>query len=358
MECDKYVGADVHSATTSLAVLDGRGKLIMEAVVETQAEVLVSFVRALEGRVHLTFEEGTQAEWLHEQLDPHVEELIVCDPRTNKRLKGEDKSDRLDAAELAERLRGGFLKPVFHGSSGTRPIKELVRGHEHLVSNSVRIQNRLKAVLRSRGVRLQQRLKTWDASGQELLDLFSDPQLRLRVQWLWREYQAVESLRTEAENALRRQCRRHPACRLLKTVPGVGSIRAVQIVSQIGTPFRFRTKRQLWKYSGLAVVMATSSDYRVGENGLQKKIRRATRGLNRNFSRLLKAAFKGAALSASMRGDFRDYYRELVAAGQREEMARLTLARKIAAICLALWKKGEAFDPEIALGRTVVAALP
>ncbi len=353
MEPDKYVGADVHSATTSLAVLNGRGKLLMEAVVETQAEILVSFVRSLAGRVHLTFEEGTQAEWLHELLEPHVEELVVCDPRANKRLQGEDKSDRIDAAELAERLRGGFLRPVFHGSSSTRPLKELVRGHEHLVSDSVRIQNRLKAVLRSRGVRLPQRLKTFDASGQEVFDSLADPELRMRVQWLWREYQAVESLRAEAKKALRRECRRHPACRLLKTVPGVGSIRAVQIVSQVGTPFRFRTKRQLWKYSGLAVVMSTSSDYRVGKSGLEKKVHRATRGLNRNFSRLLKAAFKGAALSASMRGDFRDYYRELVEGGQREEMARLTLARKIAAICLILWKKGEAFDSTIALGRTV-----
>jgi hypothetical protein len=36
----------------------------------------------------------------------------------------------------------------------------------------------------------------------------------------------------------------------------------------------------------------------------------------------------------------------LLAKGMKPEMARLTLARKIAAITLTLWKKGGDFDPE------------
>jgi hypothetical protein len=31
--------------------------------------------------------------------------------------------------------------------------------------------------------------------------------------------------------------------------------------------------------------------------------------------------------------------------GMREEMARVTLARKMAALTLRLWKKGEHYDP-------------
>ena len=55
--------------------------------------------------------------------------------------------------------------------------------------------------------------------------------------------------------------------------------------------------------------------------------------------------FKSAATIASVKpGPFQEFYAALVAKGMRPEMARLTLARKIAAIVLIVWKKGVCFD--------------
>ena len=61
----------------------------------------------------------------------------------------------------------------------------------------------------------------------------------------------------------------------------------------------------------------------------------------------MKAIFKGAATMASSReGAFHDFYQGLLSKGMEPAMARLTLARKIAAITLTLWKKGANFDAE------------
>jgi transposase len=61
----------------------------------------------------------------------------------------------------------------------------------------------------------------------------------------------------------------------------------------------------------------------------------------------MKNLFKGAATTASMReGPFRTFYQGLLEKGMVPAMARLTLARKIAAITLSVWKKGEAFDAQ------------
>ena len=71
-----------------------------------------------------------------------------------------------------------------------------------------------------------------------------------------------------------------------------------------------------------------------------------TRGLNRNHNRVLKDVFKGAATAAASRpGPLQDFYQALVARGLRQELARLTLARKIAALTLRLWKTGASYDP-------------
>ena len=72
------------------------------------------------------------------------------------------------------------------------------------------------------------------------------------------------------------------------------------------------------------------------------------RGLNENHNHEMKEIFQGAATRASVGvGPFRDFYVALLDKGMKPEMARLTLARKIAAIALALWKKGGRFDAQL-----------
>jgi Transposase len=118
MNQEKYIGMDVHQATISVAVMDGRGKLIMECILETKAGTILEFIRGLQGSLSVTFEEGTSAAWLHDLLEPQVAHLIACDPRKNALLKDGSKSDRIDARKLAELLHGNKLHAVYHGEHG------------------------------------------------------------------------------------------------------------------------------------------------------------------------------------------------------------------------------------------------
>ena len=55
--------------------------------------------------------------------------LLVCNPRKNALLKDGNKSDRIDARKLVELLRGHQLKPVYHGQTGVRTLRELSRSY-------------------------------------------------------------------------------------------------------------------------------------------------------------------------------------------------------------------------------------
>ena len=127
-----YVGMDVHRATIAIVVLNGAGKVVEQLVVETSATRVRRYLKQLQGRVYVTFEEGTQAQWLYEVVQPLVTEVIVCDPRHNKLLKASNKSNRIDAQKLAELLRNGSLKAVDHRDHGVRALKELVRNYDCL----------------------------------------------------------------------------------------------------------------------------------------------------------------------------------------------------------------------------------
>jgi hypothetical protein len=109
------IGPDVYQATISVAVMDWQGKVIIESILETKTSTILEFFAGLHGSLFVTFEEGTWAAWLYDLLKPHVTEVLACNPSKIPLLKHGNKSDKIDARKLAERLRLHDLKPVYHG---------------------------------------------------------------------------------------------------------------------------------------------------------------------------------------------------------------------------------------------------
>jgi transposase len=347
MNQTKYVGLDVHKASISIAVLDSQGKLLSQAVIKTEASTILDFFKGLTGAVHLTFEEGTHAQWLFELLQPLVAKLVVCDPTHNKLLLSGNKTDRQDAHKLATLLRGNLLKSVFHSTLSSQALKERVRLYENLTEDSTRVSNRIKAIFRSRGIACSGRLPYQLAHRDDWLAKIAEAGARARLALLYEERDFLKELRRRAKLQMIKEARLHRAFKVLMNVPTLGPIRVAQIIATIASPHRFRTKRQFWSYCGLAVVTRSSADYQFEGDSLKKKAKVAqTRGLNRNFNHRLKQVFKSAALDAIKRGEFKAYYEKQKAQGLKAELARVQLARKIAAIALSIFKSGEEFDQQ------------
>lgn len=346
----KYVGLDVHMASTSYCIRAENGKVVGEGIVETTSLALKDLVRGISGEVHLTFEEGTQASWLYDLLRPHVAVLVVCDPRKTAPKQEGNKSDPIDARRLSELLRLGSLQAVYHGEHGTRGLKELVRAHRELVQDVVRVKNRIKAIYRSRCIAVGG-ADVYDGEGRgKYIRQLRGVELRQRVEWQLKELDGLEELRSCSESAMEKEGRRHRGCRILRSVPGIGPIRAAQLVGVVDTPFRFRTKRKFWSYVGLAVVMRSSSDYIPTPRGFVRKNWQSTRGLKRQCNRFLKGIYKVAAKDAIARyPSWKAYFEGLVERGMAPEVARVVVARKLAAISLAIWKKGELYSQANAL---------
>jgi transposase len=349
MNDKKYIGLDVHLASISIAVLSAAGRLIVEATIGNQAAALVDFIQGLKGALHVALEEeGTPAEWLYGLLAPRVSEIVVCDPRRNPRRAGEKKSDRLDAHKLAEWLRLGSLKPVYHGLPEGNTLRELARSYSALVSDSTRVMSRLKALYRGRGIPCAG-AKVYSPRFRSLwLEQLREPGARRRAELRYEQLDFLREERQKARAALLQESRRHPAHKILRSVPSIGPVRAALLLAWLRTPYRFRGKRTLWGYAGLALVTHSSADYRLVKGQLLPSRRPALiLGLNANHHHGVKALFKDAAASALAHpGPLREFYDRRIAAGMRPELARLTLARKIAAIVLHLWKKGERFNAE------------
>jgi transposase len=348
MDSRKYIGMDVHQESILIAVRNAAGKLVMECVIETKAITILEFIHGLRGELHVTFEEGTWAAWLHDLLQPHVTQVLVCDPRKNALLKAGNKNDRIDARKLSDLLYMNKLSPVYHGEQGIRTLKELARSYITITRDLTRVMSRLKAIYRNWAIPCAGQHVYAPRYRAEWLAKISEAGVRRRAELYYLQFDALAALRQGVRRELLAEGRKHLNTRLLQQIPSIGPISAVLLLALMQTPNRFRTKRQLWAYSGLALRTYTSGEYRIvgGQLKRSKKVL-AIRGLNRNHNHDLKNIFKGAATrAASTAGPFQDFYEVCVARGMKPHLARLTLARKIAAITLLVWKKGVRFDAE------------
>jgi transposase len=342
---ERYIGMDVHAQTSTLAVMGPSGRRLRELVVETNGKTLIDAIRGIAGTRRLCLEEGAQSQWLYELLERDVEELVVV--RAMKH--GGNKNDSIDAWALAEQLRTGATRDrrIFKGTR-FRALRAAVRGQRAAMRDMVRAKNRLRAVYRARGIdvdagvyspkhraKWQNKLPTAERKLAEELALHLDAMVTSYER-------ANEWLETEAAKV--------PEVKRLCTVPGIGPVSASQVVATVIIPDRFRTKRQFWSYCGLAIVTRSSSDY-VQDRTTRAWIRRdvnQTRGLNRNRHPILKAVFKSAAtavLKIRKPHPLREAYERTIKEGTKPTLAKLTLARRIAAATLAVWKNKEDYDP-------------
>jgi len=216
-----------------------------------------------------------------------------------------------------------------------------------LVGEGVRAMCRLRSVFLSRGVAVNDGV--YNPKGRvKWLAKLTPPHRRL-AEWLGRQLDQLVPLREQAEKWLIEEAKTHPIIRKLATAPGMGPIRTAQVVAITANPHRFRTRRQYWSYCGFGIVTRSSSDWVQGKDGRWERSQvHQTRGLTRKRHPLLKAVFKGAATTVITQLPdhplHKDYERMLVA-GIKPNLAKLTLARKIAATVLSMWKHQEVYDP-------------
>ena len=168
--------------------------------------------------------------------------------------------------------------------------------------------NRLKALYRGWGIPCAGTQVYAPRYREEWLNKIAQAGVRRRAELLYQQLDGLQALRRNLRPELLAESRKHKAAKLLRQIPCIGPIRAARLIALMQTPHRFRSKRQLWTYSGLGIETHDSAQYRFVRGQLQRSKK-----------------------PQQIRGP---------------EMARLTLARKIAAITLTLWKKEERFDVE------------
>jgi transposase len=339
-----YIGADVHSNNTELAI-EQRGQIVARYSVPTTIPAISTVLTSLQGKKILAMEEGPMAGWLFRNLSEKVDKFVVSEPRRNKLITCEgDKDDKIDSGKLAVLLRGNFLKAVYHTSDDHRAhLKHWINLYHDRVRDAVRCINKIRACCRMHGIRIPRKVVRNHVHRHQWLSGLDNPVLKAQLHMLWIGYDATKEQVELAKKQFSSYARKYPIIKSWCKLPGIRIIRATTIFAYLDTPWRFKKRSKLHKYCGVGLVRTTSGKDNKGRH------RPPRLKLPWAVNRRIKNAVIGAATTAIEHGDnaFRDYYERMVSNGISPTNAKHSVARKMVSTMSAMWKTGSEYDEKL-----------
>jgi transposase len=230
----------------------------------------------------VVYEAGYFGFWLYDRLLEHGIDCIVTPPSLVPQEYGNRvKTDRRDSAKLAYLLAKGMLKRVWVPSEQQRYHRQVVRRRRQLIGDRVRTQNRIKSELRFYGIELVEPRGPWTRVYVENLRRirFADRFMQVSFNRLLAEY-AFLSQQIDQQTRLLRELSETPLYRervaILRSVPGIGLIAAMEFLVELQDMSRFRRAEHLAAYLGLTPSQYSSANKirmghitGIGKNGLR-----------------------------------------------------------------------------------------
>lgn len=334
-----FAALDVSQKTTAICVVDDAGTIIAEKTVVTCPEVITSFLTdAAPELLRVGLETGPLAVWLWNELASRRLPVLCIDARNaNAALKMRPvKTDRNDAAGLAQIMRVGWFKQVRIKSRDCYQVRSLLAARETLVRIRVKIENELRGLLRTFGVLFGKRVGGFTRRAREIIsgELDASPEMRIIAETLMKARASVCDQIKVMDTRLGAIARESPTAKLLMTAPGVGIITALSVVSAFDDASRFKKSSSAGAYLGL-----TPRRYESGETSRNGRISKQGDKMVRKH--LYEAAT--TLLTRNLRSSHLKTWGLKLAKVSGFKKARIAVARKLAVILHAMWKTNTSF---------------
>jgi transposase len=346
---EHYAGIDVSLESASLCVVDGTGRIVREAKVASEPEVLVRFFRELGVPVaRIGLEAGPLSQWLYAAMAKAALAVELLETRhVRDAFKAMPvKTDRNDARGIAQLMRLGWFRPVHCKSLPAQEVRALLTARKLVQAKLHDLEMSLRGILRGFGLKVgkttprmfEGRIRELVA-GHTTLTIVADALLAARAA-LARELRGLEK-------RVRGMARTDERTRLLMSTPGLGAIVALTYVSAIDDPGRFRSSKRVGAHFGL-----TPRKYQSGETDVTGRISKIGDASVRTV--LYEAA--NVILTRPVKGSTLKRWAMAVARRAGMRKAKVALARKLAVVLHRMLADGTLFVAEPATRAPIGAA--
>jgi transposase len=330
-----YCGIDLASKTSAVCVMDPTQTILRELILSTDAQGFSQGLRGL-GRLRCVVEAAPLAEWVAQLLEGLGHEVVVIDPRRAKAVvHTKNKTDKLDARNLANLARTGWYTAVHRKSAAARLQRTQLQARQGLVETEKAQAARIRGLLRVHGLKLGH--VSASQLGPRAHELAQQvPALPAILAPLIRLYEHAREAATALKKTVTRQAQQSVVCQRLMQVPGVGPLVVSTFVATIDDPTRFKNSAHVPAYLGLVPRVHQS-----GETHYHGRI-------SKEGDKLLRWLLVEAAhvlLTRTRRSCALKRWGLKLAKKRGHGKAAVAVARKLAILLHRLWVTGKDFTP-------------
>ena len=334
---NEYVGLDVSMKATAVSIRRD-GRRIWRGTCASDPQTIASLIRKRAPSVkRVVFETGPLSVWFYHALTAEGMPAVCIDARHAKAAldMAPNKTDANDADGLAHLAEVGFFREVRVKGFGSMLTRTLVAARARLVHITTELSNQIRGILKTFGLIVPAgKGATFERNVRDLLETRSNlAAVVLPMVEAWRD---IRVRAAELGRQLAAEARQSQACRLLMSIPGVGTITATSFATAIEDPPNFKSSRSVGAWIGL-----TTRRYQSGEVDYDGHI--SGRG-DRQLRSLLYEAAAVILTRSSRESALRTWGLQL-----RERVgfkrAAVAVARKLAVVMHTMLKTGELFNP-------------
>lgn len=252
-----YVGLDVHKKSWSVCTMT-KDMELKRFNQNPDPNILAGFLNKNypEADYYSVYEAGYCGFWIHDKLEQLGIQSIVVNPADIPTMDKErrTKTDAVDSRKLAKSLRSGLLTGIYTPSNDEAEHRSLLRLRKSLVKQQTKVKNQIKSYLSYFGKNFSERqswskkfieelkqIKMKTKSGQFVLETHFD-QLNYYEQKLKEVNKEIEKLLKE---------RFKEESEILLSIPGIGIITAMSLLTELIDIRRFKSSDHLASYLGL-----------------------------------------------------------------------------------------------------------
>ena len=334
---EQYIGLDVSMKETAVSIRQG-GKRIWRGKCASDPQLLAMLIRRRAPHVRrVVFETGPLSVWFYHALTAEGLPAICIDARHAKAAldMAPNKTDMNDADGLAHLAEVGFYREVRVKGFDSMLIRTLVTARSQLLKMRLQMSNQIRGLMKTFGLVVPKGVgSVFERNVRTLLQ--DEEKLARIVLPMLQAWNDIRLRVVELSKQLIMMADEDSRCRLLMSVPGVGTVTATAFAAAVEDPANFRNSRAVGAWVGL-----TTRRYQSGEVDYDGHISR------RGDNQLRHLLFEAAAVILNRSTATSTLRTWALALKERLgfKRAAVALARKLAVIMHTMLKTGELFDP-------------
>jgi transposase len=246
-----FVVIDLHKNYLQIAVMNDKGKVLENSRINNDLKQVGRFFdeNINDEKVRVVMESSSVWYNIYSYLseEKHLNVVLSNPVKTRAIASAKIKTDKLDAAKLANLLRGGYIAECYVPDRRIMGLRELVRHRTTLVRMRTKLKNKIHSIVLMKGIQISSKHCSFTHLYNEELKELNDYRINGYLH-------LIESLDSEIKDVSKKilmLAKEDEMASLLMTIPGIGYYSALLVVSEIGDIDRFPDSYHLCSYAGL-----------------------------------------------------------------------------------------------------------